>query len=94
MFAIARTHWQIYLAVFVLLPLAQSCGIPVMTIAVKRYTNKDTRSTAFGAFYVFMNVAALISGPLTDILLRIFDTRLGGLRGVFFVTVGSSGEPR
>ena len=37
-----------------------------------------------------MNVAALISGPLTDVLRNIFGEDVEGLRATFYVTVGAA----
>ena len=54
--------------IFVLLPMANSLGIPVLTTAIRRYTNERNRGFAFGLFYVVMNVAALLSGPVVDAL--------------------------
>lgn len=51
MFAMARTTWQVYVSSYALMPLGSALGIPVMTIAVKRYSNKENRSHAFGMFY-------------------------------------------
>jgi dipeptide/tripeptide permease len=50
------------------LPLANCLGIPVLTTGIRRYTNETNRGFAFGLFYVIMNVAALISGPVVDML--------------------------
>eukprot|EP00299_Pterocystis_sp_00344_P016651 c8356_g1_i2.p1 GENE.c8356_g1_i2~~c8356_g1_i2.p1 ORF type:complete len:351 (+),score=86.61 c8356_g1_i2:441-1493(+) len=49
-----------------LMPLGMAFGIPVLTIAVKRYTDNDNRTFAFGLYYLVMNVAALIAGPVSD----------------------------
>ena len=43
-------------------------GIPVLMTGIRRYTTKKNRGFAFGIFYVVMNIAALISGPVVDIL--------------------------
>jgi len=48
------------------LPLGSCLGIPVLTIGIRRYTNEENRGFAFGLFYVVMNVAALLSGPIVD----------------------------
>eukprot|EP00567_Pseudictyota_dubia_P013403 CAMPEP_0197443892 /NCGR_PEP_ID=MMETSP1175-20131217/9518_1 /TAXON_ID=1003142 /ORGANISM="Triceratium dubium, Strain CCMP147" /LENGTH=179 /DNA_ID=CAMNT_0042974595 /DNA_START=85 /DNA_END=620 /DNA_ORIENTATION=+ len=47
-----------------LLPAGSCLGIPVLTTGIRRYTNESNRGFAFGVFYVIMNVAALISGPV------------------------------
>uniref|UniRef100_A0A7S1THG9 Major facilitator superfamily (MFS) profile domain-containing protein n=1 Tax=Compsopogon caeruleus TaxID=31354 RepID=A0A7S1THG9_9RHOD len=58
------------------LPLSESLGIPIMTIGIKRYTNASNRTYAFSFFYSVMNLAALVAGPLVDLLRRVFK---GGL---------------
>ena len=52
----------------ILLPIANCLGIPVLTTGIRRYTNEAKRGFAFGLFYVIMNVAALLSGPIVDAL--------------------------
>jgi len=53
---------------YAVLPLANSLGIPVLMTGIRRYTHESNRGFAFGIFYVVMNIAALISGPVVDIL--------------------------
>ena len=60
----------LYFILYTVLPASASLGIPVMTIAVKRYTSPKARSMAFGLFYTVMNVAALINGIALDALRR------------------------
>lgn len=55
----------------VLLPFANCLGIPVLTTGIRRYTTHQNRGFAYGLFYVIMNVAALLSGPVVDICNRI-----------------------
>lgn len=54
------------------MPLADSLGIPVMTIGVKRCcTNTDEDNTLpYGIFYSFQNVSALLAGLGVDYLRR------------------------
>ena len=47
--------------------IAGALGVPVLTIAVKRYTTEENRGFAFSIFYVLMNVAALSQGLLLDV---------------------------
>eukprot|EP00127_Corallochytrium_limacisporum_P005725 Clim_evm104s210 gene=Clim_evmTU104s210 len=54
------------------LPVAEALGIPVLTIAIKRYTHTSIRTVSYGLFYATMNIAALLSGNLTTILLTVF----------------------
>ena len=68
---------------------SQSLGVPVLTVAMRRYTKTNTggdsdnggnvtnggdRSFAFGLFYVVMNIAALFAGPTVDICTRFIDS--------------------
>lgn len=53
---------------FFTLPMGNCLGIPVLTTGIRRYTNESNRGFAFGLFYVIMNVAALLSGPIVDML--------------------------
>lgn len=41
-------------------------GIPMLSVATKRYTNSKNRGFAFGLFYSVMNIAALMSGVMVD----------------------------
>ena len=50
------------------LPLGSCLGIPVLMTGIRRYTHEKNRGFAFGIFYVVMNIAALVSGPVVDIL--------------------------
>lgn len=50
------------------LPLGSCLGIPVLMTGIRRYTHEKNRGFAFGIFYVVMNIAALVSGPVVDVL--------------------------
>lgn len=54
--------------ILVTLPMGNCLGIPVLTTGIRRYTDEASRGFAFGLFYVVMNVAALLSGPIVDLL--------------------------
>lgn len=56
------------IALTLVMPLADSLGIPVLTIAVKRCVPKENpaASLAFSLFYVAQNVAALVAGLAID----------------------------
>ncbi len=69
LFAVADTRARALFALFVLVPLGQALGIPVLTIAVQRVTDNQTRSVAFSAFYACMNIGALFAGLFTDAFL-------------------------
>ena len=42
----------------------------MLTVGIRRYTNKDNRGFAFGLFYSVMNIAAFVSGTKSS---EIFD---------------------
>mmetsp|Transcript_413 Transcript_413/g.968 ORF Transcript_413/g.968 Transcript_413/m.968 type:complete len:562 (-) Transcript_413:87-1772(-) len=56
----------IKLNLYILLPLSDALGIPVMAVAVRRLTNDETRGFAFGMFYVMMNAGGVFTGILID----------------------------
>ena len=58
----------LYLILFALYPFGTSMGIPMLTVAIKRYTTARRRGFAFGLYYSVMNVAALVSGPVVDLM--------------------------
>ena len=64
---------MMWLNIGCLLPLGNCLGIPVLTIGIRRYTKVQNRGFAYGLFYVVMNLAALMSGPIVDICKRIFQ---------------------
>eukprot|EP00937_MAST-01D_sp_MAST-1D-sp2_P006324 g6324.t1 len=76
LFALAEARGALLLSVLFLMPLGMALGIPVLTIAVKRYSCDANRTFLFGVFYSVMNVAALMAGPSTDALNAAFE---GGL---------------
>ena len=62
------SKWWLLFHLYFTLPLGNCMGIPVLMTGIRRYTTKKNRGFAFGIFYVVMNIAALISGPVVDIL--------------------------
>ena len=74
LFATATTRSQLYVSLFVLQPIGMNLAIPGLSIAIRRVTDDETRTTAYGLFYVVMNVAALASGLGTDALRSAFRT--------------------
>lgn len=46
---------SVQLALFVLLPLGEALGVPVLGLGIKRYTTDSNRATAYGVFYAFMS---------------------------------------
>ena len=65
---LTTTRAVLYFLVLFLLPLGNCLGIPVLATGIRRYTTEQARGFAFGLFYVIMNVAALVSGPVVDML--------------------------
>lgn len=63
-----RSSTSVLVILFGIMPLGVSLGMPVMTIAIKRYTNSHTAVDGYSWFYAVMNLAALLSGLLTDAL--------------------------
>lgn len=64
--ALASSSSVVLWLLYTLLPFSESLGIPIMTIGIKRYTNSNNQTIAYSLFYTFMNIAALISGPIVD----------------------------
>ena len=58
--------------ILVTLPMGNCLGIPVLTTGIRRYTTESNRGFAFGLFYVIMNVAALLSGPIVDVFTILY----------------------
>ena len=52
--------------IWFVLPFGNCLGIPVLTVGIRRYTHSGNRGFAYGLFYVVMNFAALLSGPMVD----------------------------
>lgn len=69
---------------FTTLPLGGSMGIPVMQIAVKRYTKEINRTVSFSIFYVMMNLAAITAAPAIDLFHAYFPN------GAVLVLLGHS----
>jgi len=51
---------------FVLRPIGCCMGIPVMQIAIKRFTDSNSAPIAYNIFYVTMNLAAMFAAPFSD----------------------------
>lgn len=64
------TFWTL-MCLYAVLPFSECLGIPIMSIGVKRYTNRHNRTYAFSLFYSMMNLAALCAGPAVDFA-RVF----------------------
>lgn len=46
--------------------VSMAMGMPVIPIALRRYTRQSFRTLAFAAYYVVMNVGAALSQPMVD----------------------------
>ena len=87
--AAATTKWHAYVVLFLLLPLGNSMGIPMLTVGIRRYTTVANRGFAFGLYYSVMNIAAFVSGPVVDVCnlgfhdgVSVFGRRVSGNRMV------------
>lgn len=56
------------ISMFSALAMGTSVVLPALQIAIKRITTPVTRPAAFSLFYIFMNIAAMISGWTIDAL--------------------------
>jgi POT family proton-dependent oligopeptide transporter len=65
--ATATSLTTIYIVLFCVMPMGTAMGIPMLTVGIKRYTNRKNRGFAFGLYYSIMNVAAFVSGPVVDV---------------------------
>lgn len=79
--ATATSPPLLYFLLYTLLPASSSLGVPVMTIAVKRYTPPAARSLGYGLFYTVMNIAALAAGFIVDGLRSLACRALGAAHG-------------
>ncbi|GAB0494900.1 hypothetical protein MMPV_006197 [Pyropia vietnamensis] len=79
---------------YTVLPAADALGVPVLTIAVRRYTNGRSRTLGFALFYTVMNIGALTAGGGVDAARAAFAGglelpggwgRLSALRGVLLL---------
>jgi MFS family permease len=67
---ICTHHLYVLLILYTFLPIGTCLGIPVMQIAIRRYTNEKSRSLAYSLFYAMMNVSAIFSGSAIDFFRR------------------------
>lgn len=84
---VAFTTSRLVLLIFLLaiLPFGEALGIPIMTIAIKRYTNRSNRTFAFSLFYSVMNIAALLAGPTVDRFRFLFRNGIATPAGTPFL---------
>jgi len=75
---VTTSRLVLLLNICILLPIANCLGIPVLSTGIRRYTNTLNRGFAFGLFYVSMNIAALVSGPIVDSLTILYKKEGNG----------------
>lgn len=74
--AVASPHLPWLSALLLFLPMAFSMGLgaPVTTVGIRRFTTPRTSEHAFSIYYVVMNAAAAVSGPIIDgIRIKVAD---------------------
>lgn len=59
-------HLHIILILYTVLPIGTCLGIPVMQIAIRRFTTEKSRALAYSIFYAMMNVSAIFSASAID----------------------------
>ncbi|KAA8498560.1 hypothetical protein FVE85_6145 [Porphyridium purpureum] len=74
--ALTSSRFVVLATLYIFLPFAECLGIPILSIGIKRYTNAANRTFAFSFYYSIMNIAALIAGPLVDIVRGLFPQGL------------------
>jgi MFS family permease len=80
----ATLQWAIIIVLFGMAFGTAFMG-PVTTTALRRFTTKENRSTAFSVYYLIMNVGAIIAGlVVTDGLRHLFGTVNGNLAIMVF----------
>ena len=79
--AVAEDTSILRLALYLIVPLGEALAIPVLTVMLKRYSLPENRAAAFGLFYVTMNVGAMLSGWMVQVLSDL-DPASGGCRAL------------
>jgi MFS family permease len=72
---ICTEHYQILLILYTILPIGTCLGIPVMQIAIRRFTTDKSRSLAYSIFYAMMNVSAIFSASAIDFFRKYVSDR-------------------
>lgn len=63
---ICTKHLHIIIILYTVLPIGTCLGIPVMQIAIRRFTTEKSRALAYSIFYAMMNVSAIFSASAID----------------------------
>ena len=81
--ALTASKIAVFFTLFTILPLGTAFGIPVLQIAVRRYTflsysdgRPGNSKVAFSVFYIMMNVAAAIAAPAVDVFRNTFKSKV------------------
>ena len=64
--ALTQSVVVLVLALGTALPVGAAMTLPVLQIAIKRYTTRANRSVAFSGFYIVMNLSAMTAAPCID----------------------------
>ena len=66
--ALASSSFLQLVALYFFLPLGAAFSSPAELTAVRRYTGETRQAFGYSLFYTFMNIAALLSGYIVDII--------------------------
>ena len=66
-------HTLLLITLMVMLPMANSLVMPVLVIAIRRYTDSKNRGFAYSVFYATMNVGSLLTGFTVDLFRKVLD---------------------
>jgi MFS family permease len=72
---------------FVILPMGTSLGIPVMSIAIRRYTTIENRHIAYDLFYICLNFAAAVAAPAIDAVRVFYNEEAVGMSAYKFLVL-------
>jgi MFS family permease len=72
---VCTKHLHVIIILYTLLPIGTCLGIPVMQIAIRRFTNDKSRALAYSIFYAMMNLSAIFSAAAIDIFRRYLIDR-------------------
>ena len=79
---VSSSNLQILVILYTILPIGTCLGIPVMQIAIRRYTTENSRSLAFSIFYGMMNISAIFSASSIDFCRRFLIDKKINLFGL------------
>ena len=76
--AYTRSVALLVVALGTALPIGAAMTLPVLQIAIKRYTTSANRTVAFSGFYIVMNLSAMTAAPCIDAFHRYLPDSSGG----------------